>query len=125
METLPTWLWIAYYIFIFLTLISGIVNWARQVYSPLAAITIIFSLLVPLVGFIYYIGRPDGLNEYEYVSAQFQKRDLWSLFIILTHFYFIVWWFLFLNIWNWLKKVPPYTEMLIGKIKSWKKKEQV
>ncbi|WP_249870603.1 hypothetical protein [Oceanobacillus saliphilus] len=125
METLPNWFWIAYYIFIFLTLISGIIYWVRQLYSALAAITIILSLLIPLVGFIYFIGRPEGLNEYEYVMSQFQNRDLWSLFIILTHFYFIVWWFLFLDVWYWLKKIPPYYEVLIEKIKSWKRKEKM
>ncbi|MFC4024600.1 hypothetical protein ACFOUV_12415 [Oceanobacillus longus] len=121
METLPNWFWILYYIIIFLTLVSGIINWVRQIYSPLAAVTIILSLLLPLVGFLYSIGRPEGVNEYEYVLAQFQTRNLWSVFIIFVHIYFILWWFLFLNAWQYLKKLTPYKDMLIEKIKNLKK----
>ncbi|MBP2076751.1 hypothetical protein [Oceanobacillus polygoni] len=106
METLPNWFWICYYIFLFLTLFSGVINWVRQVYSPLAAMTIIFALLTPLVGFVYSIGRPEGLNEFQYVMEQFETRDMWSVYIILVHIYFVIWWFLFLDIWKWIKKIP-------------------
>lgn len=127
METLPTWIWIIYYIILFLTLISGIINWVRRIYSPLAAITIILSLLIPLVGFLYSIGRPEGVNELEYVITQFQNRNLWSVFIIFVHIYFIGWGFMFLNGRHYMKKLAPYLEpykdMLVEKIKSLKKKE--
>ncbi|MGJ9459252.1 hypothetical protein [Oceanobacillus sp. CF4.6] len=123
METLPNWFWVLYYIIIFLTLVSGIINWVRQIYSPLAAVTIILSLLLPLVGFLYSIGRPEGVNEYEYVWAQFQTRNLWSVFIIFVHIYLIVWWFLFLNAWHYLNKLTPYKDMLVEKIKNLKKEE--
>lgn len=106
METLPNWFWICYYIFLLLTLVSGVINWVRQVYSPLAAMTIIFALLTPLVGFVYSIGRPEGLNEFQYVMEQFETRDMWSVYIILVHIYFVIWWFLFLDIWKWIKKIP-------------------
>ena len=114
METLPTWFWVCYYIFLILTLISGVINWVRQVYSPLAAITIIFSLLAPLVGFVYSIGRSEGLNEIQYVLEQFKTRDTLSVFIILVHVYFVVWWFLFLDTWKWIKKVP-FNKIMEGK----------
>ncbi|WP_087973419.1 hypothetical protein [Oceanobacillus rekensis] len=121
METLPTWFWIIYYIIIFLTLVSGIINWVRRIYSPLAAITIILSLLTPLVGFLYSIGRPVGINEYEYVMAQFQMRNLWSVFIVFAHIYFIIWGFMFFNGWHYLKKLVPYRDMLVEKIISLKR----
>ncbi|WP_339228928.1 hypothetical protein NSQ77_03940 [Oceanobacillus sp. FSL K6-2867] len=123
METLPAWFWVCYYIFLILTLISGIINWVRQVYSPLAAMTIIFSLLTPLVGFVYSIGRTEGINELQYVLEQFKTRDMLSVFIILVHVYFGVWWFLFLDIWKWIKKVPfneiwENKALIIDKIKK-------
>jgi hypothetical protein len=121
METLPNWFWMIYYLIILLTLVSGIINWVRRIYSPLAAITIILSLLIPLVGFLYSIGRPEGVNEFEYVMAQFQMRNIWSAFIVFVHIYFIIWGFIFLNGWHYVKKLAPYKDMMVEKIKSLKR----
>lgn len=106
METLPTWFWFCYNLILLATLVGGIINWVRQVYSPMAAITIILSLLVPLVGFVYGVGRGEGLNEIQYVMTQLKERDIWALFIITAHIYFAVWWFLFLNLSKRIKNIP-------------------
>lgn len=97
MLTLPMWFWIIYYIILFLTLISGIMNWIRQRYSALSAITIIFSLLVPIMGLVYTVGRTEGLNEFGYLFAQLKARDPWAFFIILGYLYLLVWWYFFVN----------------------------
>lgn len=97
MLTLPIWVWIIYYIIVFLTLMSGVMNWVRQRYSALAAITIIFSLLVPTVSFVYTVGRTEGLNEFGYLFAQLKARNPWSLFIVLGYLYLVVWWYFFVN----------------------------
>ena len=36
------------------------------------------------------------------------------MFIILVHVYFVVWWFLFLDTWKWIKKVP-FNKIMEGK----------
>ncbi|WP_010650242.1 hypothetical protein [Oceanobacillus massiliensis] len=121
METLPNWFWIIYCIYILLTLSSGIINWVRQVYSPLAAITIIFSLLVPLVSFVYGVSRTEGLNEFQYIIAEFRTGSYLAVFIVMAHLYLIAWWFIFLDAWTYLKKTPQYINLLIDKVKNIKK----
>jgi len=126
LETLPIWLWVCYYIFIFITLISGIINWIRQIHSPMAALIIILSLLTPLVSFVYSVGRTEGLNEFQYILEQVNGGNLWAIFILASHLYFIVWWFIFLDVWKLARRIPfsQVKEILKNKSKNDKKKEQ-
>lgn len=118
METLADGFWIGYYIFLGLTLISGIVNWVKQIYSPFAAAAIILSLFTPLAGFLYFIGRPEGMNEYGYLTTQFQAGDGWAIFLAASHIYFIIWWILFLNIWGLIRKIPAGKDKLMKRLKK-------
>lgn len=97
MQTLPGWFWIIFYIFLCLSLISGTINWVRQRLSALSALTIILSLLVPIVSFVYSVGRTEGLNEFEYIFAQMKTGDLWAVFLIVGYVYLLVWWYLFVS----------------------------
>lgn len=126
METLPTWFWVCYYIFIFVTLISGIINWIKQVHTPMAAMIIILSLLTPLVGFVYSVGRTEGLNEFQYILQQIKGGNLWAIFISAAHLYFAVWWFIFLDIWKWVSRIPfsQIKEILINRFKKKEKEKE-
>lgn len=97
MQTLPGWFWIIYYIFLCLSLISGMINWVRQRLSALSALTIILSLLVPTVSFVYTVGRTMGLNEFEYIFAQMKTRDIWAIFLTAGYLYLLVWWYFFVS----------------------------
>ena len=81
MESLPDWFWTLYIIFLFLSLITGIVGLVRQWFSTLSAITIALSLLAPLVSFVYSVQRPAGVTELGYLLAQLKTGDLWAIFI--------------------------------------------
>ncbi|QGS68416.1 hypothetical protein CV093_07165 [Oceanobacillus sp. 143] len=81
METLPNWFWIIYYIFLFFSLVTGLIGLVRQWLSTLSAFTISLSLLAPLVSFVYSIQRSSGVTELEYLIAQLKTGDLWAIFI--------------------------------------------
>lgn len=128
LQTLPGWFWIIYYMLLCLSLISGTVNWVRQRLSALSALTIILSLLVPIVSFVYTVGRTEGLNEFEFIFAQMKVGDLWAIFLIVGYVYLLVWWYLFVSSFiqdgaghrlgkllhsfkDWLKRILPNKEM--------------
>lgn len=118
MLTLPKWFWIIYYIILFSTLISGVINWVRQRYSVLSAITIILSLLVPMVSFVYTVGRTEGLNEFQYLFAQLGSRDPWALFIVLGYLYLLVWWYFFISSLRSIQLSPRLNKVL-EPIEAW------
>lgn len=118
MLTLPKLFWIIYGIILFFTLITGVINWIRQRYSALSAITIIFSLLVPIVSFVYTVGRAPGQNEFVYLFSQLQAKDPWALFIFLGYIYLLVWWFFFVRSFN-VDRLWHRLHHLFGMIRDW------
>ncbi|RDW18121.1 hypothetical protein CWR48_11045 [Oceanobacillus arenosus] len=91
METLPNWFWVIYYIFLLLSLVTGVIGLVRQWLSTLSSFAIILSLLAPLVSFVYVVQRSNGLTELGYLLAQLKTGDLWAIFITVMFLYLIAW----------------------------------
>ncbi|RDW19819.1 hypothetical protein [Oceanobacillus chungangensis] len=91
METLPNWFWIMYSIFLFVSLITGLIGLVRQWKSTLSAFTIALSLLAPLVSFVYSIQRSNSITALEYLIAQLKIGDLWAIFITVIFLCLITW----------------------------------
>lgn len=82
---------------LFLTLVSGIINWVRQKYNALSALAIILSLLIPIVTLIYNAGRSTGLNESTYLFTQLKAGDIWAVFLLACYLFLLVWWYFFVS----------------------------
>ena len=91
MESLPNWFLVLYLIFLFFSLITGLIGLIRQWFSNLSAMTIVFSLLAPLASLIFVVQRPSNSTVYEYVLSQLQAGDLWAIFITVLFLYLIAW----------------------------------
>ncbi|AXI08636.1 hypothetical protein CUC15_06795 [Oceanobacillus zhaokaii] len=114
METLPNWFWIIYYIFLFFSLVTGLIGLVRQWLSTLSAFTISLSLLAPLVSFVYSIQRSSGVTELEYLIAQLKTGDLWAIFITVIFLYLIAWnLFLLTYLIIKLSRIPSVKEKLL------------
>src|SRR5699024_11645207 len=87
MESLSNWFLVLYLIFLFFSLITGLIGLIRQWFSNLSAITIVFSLLAPLASLIFVAQRPSNSTVYEYVLSQLQAGDLWAIFITVLFLY--------------------------------------
>lgn len=69
-ETLPTWLWIIYYLFLFITLGTIIFTLILKRNVRISLVAIIIIITVPIMSLLNSIGRKEGLNEYEYLISQ-------------------------------------------------------
>jgi hypothetical protein len=95
-ETLPSWVWVIYYLFLFLTLGTGILNVIRKRMLGLSVIAIILTITVPIISMLNSIGRAEGMNEYGHLVAQLQQGSIWSIYAVIGSLYLFVYWALFL-----------------------------
>lgn len=95
-ETLPNWFWTIYYLFLLVTLGTALLSVIKRKMSRLSFIAIVLTLIIPLVSLINSIGRPEEMNEFEYLVSQLQQGAIWSVFIMVGYLFLIVWWGLFL-----------------------------
>jgi hypothetical protein len=96
-ETLPSWFWIIYYLFLFITLGTAIFSLIRKKIISLSIIAIVFTITVPIISLLNSIGRAEGLNEFEHLVNQLQQGSIWSIYAIIAYLYLLVWWVLFFN----------------------------
>lgn len=94
-ETLPTWVWLIYYLFLFLTLGTGILNVIQKRMLGLSIIAIGITITVPIISMLNSIGRAKGINELEHVVAQLQQGSAWSIYTVIGSLYLFVYWVLF------------------------------
>ncbi|RKQ33867.1 hypothetical protein [Oceanobacillus halophilus] len=90
MESMPAGFWVLYGIILSLVLISSIIYWVIRKFSPLAAIALIFSLLLPLISFVYTVQRTEG-SPYEYIMIQLQADHWLAIFIAVGYVYISIW----------------------------------
>ncbi|WP_462405477.1 hypothetical protein [Gracilibacillus sp. Marseille-QA3620] len=95
-ETLPNWFWTIYYLFLLVTLGTALLSVIKRKMSRLSFIAIVLTLTIPLVSLINSIGRPEEMNEFEYLVSQLQQGAIWSVFIMVGYLFLIVWCGLFL-----------------------------
>lgn len=94
-ETLPSWVWLIYYLFLFLTLGTGILNAIRKRMLGLSIIAICLAITVPIISLFNSIGRVMGINELEHLVAQFQQGSIWAIYTVIGSLYLFVYWVIF------------------------------
>ncbi|WP_404328329.1 hypothetical protein [Mesobacillus maritimus] len=91
-ESLPSWIWVIYYLFLFATLGTAIMNLKRKKMIYLSMITIVLTITVPIISLTNSIGRLEGVNEFEHLVAQLQQGSIWSFYVVLGFIYLFVYW---------------------------------
>ncbi|MGM9985804.1 MAG: hypothetical protein ACI35O_01130 [Bacillaceae bacterium] len=96
-ETLPSWFWAIYYLFLFITLGTAIVNIFREKMIVLSIIVIMMTIITPLVSLFNGIGRGEGLNEFEHFVYELQQGASWSIIVMIGYLYIFIRWVLFFS----------------------------
>ncbi|TVX93842.1 hypothetical protein [Paenibacillus agilis] len=88
-HTLPSWVWMVYYSFLFITLVTTVISIIRKKNTFFSIIVAVVTMLVPAVSLINSIGR-DG-NEFEYWFEQLQEGQVWSIFVTIGYVIIVIW----------------------------------
>ncbi|KHE68117.1 hypothetical protein [Halobacillus sp. BBL2006] len=95
-ESLPDWIWAIYYLFFITTLGTAILSIVKRDNKSWSIVAALFTITVPIVSLINSIGRPVGMNEFEYLVSQLQQGAFWSIYVLIGYFFLLGWWGLFL-----------------------------
>jgi len=96
-ETLPSWFWAVYYLFLLITLVAAIFSVLKRVNKSLSILGILITFSLPIIGLVNSIGRAEGMNEFEHLVSQIQQGAMWSIFTLIGFMFLFVWWVLFLR----------------------------
>ncbi len=104
-NTLPAWFWIAYYLFLAITIGVSIYNLSNRKSIRLSLLVIWIAITVPIVGLLNSIGRFDELNEFQHLVSELQQGLLWAWYVCSGYLILVVWWItLFLKVRTHQKK---------------------
>ncbi|MGJ7922604.1 hypothetical protein [Neobacillus sp. LXY-4] len=95
-ETLPSWFWVIYYLFLFVTLGIAIMCVIRKKMKVISIITIVLTITVPINSMLNSIGRAKGDNELEHLVTQLQLGSIWSFYAVVGYLYLIAFWVMLL-----------------------------
>ncbi len=90
METLPSWVWGFYYVFILIALVSSIVYLIRKQRKLLSILTILSSIIGPIVFFLQSLLRASG-TEIDNLWHSLGQGEIWALFVLLAFMEMLVW----------------------------------
>lgn len=94
-NTLPPWFWIAYYLFLAVTIGVAIYNvFTRK--EILSLLTIWVAITVPIVSLFNSIVAPAELNEFQHLVSELQQGSLWAWYACSGFLFLAVWWILLL-----------------------------
>lgn len=93
---LPNWFWTIYHLFLLITFMTSIFSMIRGKMVVLSTLAMIFTITIPLIGFVNSIGREEGMNEFQYLAIQLQNGTIWSVISVLEYLFLFIWWMLFL-----------------------------
>ncbi|MGG0793304.1 hypothetical protein ABE137_04770 [Brevibacillus laterosporus] len=96
MTTMPLWFWVLYYLFILITIILTIVCMIKKKHTLFSAVTLIFSVLAPIVFFLHALTRGYG-NEIEFFFTKFCSGEFWAIFGVVALVEIGYWYFLLLK----------------------------
>ncbi|MFD2212127.1 hypothetical protein [Metabacillus endolithicus] len=96
-ETLPSWFWAVYYLFLLITLVAAIFSVLKRVNKSLSILGILITFSLPIIGLVNSIGRAEGMNEFEHLVSQIQQGAMWSIFTLIGFMFLFLWWVLFLR----------------------------
>lgn len=92
-DTLPSIIWIIYYLVLLSTLIKGIFNIKKN--FLLGSLDIIIPISMPIIGIINSIGRGSGVNELEDLVKDLQLGAFWAIYVAFGLLYIIFSWIRF------------------------------
>lgn len=95
-NTLPAWFWIAYYLFLAITIGVAIYNLSNRKSIRLSLLVIWIAITVPIVGLLNSIGRFDELNEFQHLVNELHQGALWAWYACSGYLFLAVWWILLL-----------------------------
>lgn len=90
METLPSWVWGFYYVFLLIALGSSIVYLIRKQRKLLSILTMFSSVFGPIVFFLQSLLRASG-TEIDNLWHSLGQGEIWALFVILAFMEMLVW----------------------------------
>ncbi|MCR8963249.1 hypothetical protein NW800_08505 [Brevibacillus laterosporus] len=96
MGTMPLWFWILYYLFILMTIILTIVCIIKKKHTLFSAVTLIFSVLAPIVFFLHALTRGYG-NEIEFFFRKLCSGEIWAIFVAIALVETVYWYFFLLK----------------------------
>lgn len=91
-ETLPTWLWIIYYLILFITLVATIRSLFQKKMIVFSFIVSLFTVSIPIISLGNSIGRQEGLNEFTHFLQEWQHNSPWALFVMIGYLCILLWW---------------------------------
>lgn len=86
---------IFYIIFIFMGLLTGAIFWVMNKYRIPAVISLIFSLLAPLLTFLFVVQGNATKEAFGYITEEMSAGNTWARIVVIIHV-FLVGWLLFL-----------------------------
>lgn len=89
--------WIIYYLLLMTIFVRAIYSVIKKKQIPLAMIAILVIISVPMVSLMNSIGRPLGMNEFEFLAREFKQGALWAILTTTGYLYLLVWFFLSLK----------------------------
>ena len=95
-NTLPPWFWIAYYLFLAVTIGVAIYNLSNRKSIRLSLLVIWVSITAPIVSILNSIVAPAELNEYQHLVSELQQGALWAWYACSGYLFLAVWWILLL-----------------------------
>ncbi|MFS1511773.1 hypothetical protein VQL36_04950 [Chengkuizengella sp. SCS-71B] len=98
LETLPSWFWLMYYLFLLVTIAVAIHSITKRKITILSIITIITTITLPPAFIIEAMGRYPGLNEFEFLIIQLQEGYKSSAYVALCHLMLVVWWVTYISV---------------------------
>ncbi|MGR3764115.1 hypothetical protein [Rossellomorea sp. NS-SX7] len=90
-ETLPAWFWAIYYLFFLTVLGASIFSVVKKKHKGMSWLAILFTITIPMVGFMNSIGRAHEMNEFEHLISQLQEGAVWSYFTVLGDLFLVTW----------------------------------
>ena len=94
-ETLPSWVWTIYYLFLLITLGAAIFSYKIKRMKSLSVITIALAVTIPVISLLGSMERIEGANEWEHMWTQLQQGATWSVFVMIGYVFLVFWWILF------------------------------
>ncbi|MRH41479.1 hypothetical protein GH741_02180 [Aquibacillus halophilus] len=96
-ETLPSWVWLIYYLLIFTTLGAAIISVIQKKIVSLSIVTIVLTITVPITAINNSIGRLVDVNEFEHLISQLQQGSIWSIYVVLGYLYLLIYLVIFIK----------------------------
>lgn len=94
-NTLPAWFWIAYYLFLAVTIGVAIYNVSTRKEIRLSLLTIWVAITVP-IALLNTIVAPAELNEFQHLVNELHQGALWAWYACSGYLFLAVWWILLL-----------------------------